>query len=319
MKKIIMLLAFALLTACSGPSSVSTLTPDTSNNEDPSIIKVGDKYYMAWFSTSSGYADLWMVEGDGTSWSQPRQITEGEGQEFYPTLAYDNGTFHLSFFRIDPETRIANVWYARSADGIIWEEEQITDSPATDWTPRVMAHDGTVYIVWTSNRSGNRDIFITKNSGDGWATPQQLTNSPLEEDFPYLAFINDEFYLTWSQFEQKEDHPFGGTGSKILLSKSDNPIIWPEFKVMSDESREASDTLPTIYNDGTSTYLMWTSSYRNSDGDIVRKRLGSPFYQYITKLSYPNYSASSTGDITVWAADPEDDGKNKVIQFQAGF
>jgi len=319
MKKFILLIATLLLTACSGQSKNIVLTPDTSNNENPSIIQVDNQYYIVWSSTSSGNSDIWITNGDGKTWDNPIQITTDLNQDYYPSLTHKDGVFHLSFFRMDNKTKTTNIWYAKSEDGTNWKEEQITNTNATDWTPRILAHENTLYIVWTSNISGNRDIFITTNDGSGWSKAQQLTNSKLEEDFPYLAFIDGEFYLAWSQFKANEEGAFGSDDSKILVSHSNNPKIWPNSKIISDEKKPSSDTLPAIYSNNGNTYITWTSTYKNKEGDIVRKKINGVFYEYLTKNPYPDYSATTTGNAIVWVSDPENDGINHIINFQEGF
>ena len=284
------------------------------NEEDPSIIKVNDAYYVTWYSDRSGNPDIWLRTGNGSDWSSPELIISSPDDDFYPSLAYD-GLFHMSFFRIDAVTRVADVWYASSSDAADWKEEMITTAGTTDWVPRILSRNGIVYLVWASDRSGNFDIYLSFNDGSGWSEPVQITDDALEDSFPHLSVIGNKLFLAWSRFN-KSGGLYGGPNSRILLSHSEDGVSWSDPEVISDESAVATDVFPMIYSKGDESYVVWTNDLKDPYGDIVRREIGSPAYEYLTNNPFPDYSAYVAGDYMVWVVDPDKKGINRDIYIK---
>jgi hypothetical protein len=67
----------------------------------------------------------------------------------------------------------------------------------------IRALDGSYYLVFISDRTGNHDLWIT-SSGDGiaWTPPVQITGSPDEDLYPNLLQTEDgAYHLVWHRFE----------------------------------------------------------------------------------------------------------------------
>lgn len=67
----------------------------------------------------------------------------------------------------------------------------------------IRALDGSYYLVFISDRAGNRDLWITR-SGDGiaWTPPVQITTSAHEDLYPSLLQTPDgAYHLVWHRFE----------------------------------------------------------------------------------------------------------------------
>jgi predicted GH43/DUF377 family glycosyl hydrolase len=284
------------------------------NDEDPTIVKSNGIYNVAWFIDRSGNPDIWMIKGDMSEWSDPQAIITSPNDEFYPTLVY-NGMFHMSYFRIDAVTRVADVWYASSSDAVDWEEERVTDMNTADWVPRIFFYNDNTYIVWASDRSGNHDIYLTSNSGSGWSEPVQITDDALEDNFPHISVIGNKMYLVWSRFD-KSGGLYGGPTSRILLSYSEDGASWSDPEIISDESVVATDVFPTIYSRDNESYVVWTSSLGDPYGDIVQWSFNSQTYEYLTNNPFPDYSPYVAGDYMVWVVDPDKTGVNRDIYIK---
>ncbi|MBW8011696.1 MAG: exo-alpha-sialidase [Chloroflexi bacterium] len=147
------------------------LTFSDSGAEDPSIFQGQDGYiYIAWMDRAGqNEAHLWYAKSlDGQSWSDPVQITQNmPGDHFYVTfLQAADGSFYAAWF----STRSGNfdIWLSHSNDGLNWSAmQQMTTFSGWDWAPALLqTTDGTLWLAYSSDSSGNRDIWMLY-SGDG--------------------------------------------------------------------------------------------------------------------------------------------------------
>ena len=151
------------------PDSASGATSSTNstlwNNEDPALLRVAGSMLLVFKSNRTGGSHLFSRIGSASSatqWGPAAQITDSSGEDNYPTLATcgSPGKIALAWFRINATSRVADIWFARSADGgRSWgSPQQLTNEPSTDWVPRMSFDDasGTLYLVWASSRRSSR-------------------------------------------------------------------------------------------------------------------------------------------------------------------
>ena len=87
----------------------------------------------------------------------------------------------------------------------------------------IRALDGTFYLVFISDRSGNADLWITSSAdGAAWTAPVQITTSGDEDFYPTLLQSPDgTFHLIWHRFEAQT------TGqSHIYYRTTKTPLNW---------------------------------------------------------------------------------------------
>jgi hypothetical protein len=113
----------------------------------------------------------------------------------------------------------ADLWYKTSSDrGATWSPAtRVTLDPAADLDPAVTgAADGTLWVVWASDRSGNSDIWY-KTSSDGgatWSDAAQLTTDPSSDSQPGITQTSDgTLWVVWAS---------GRSGSSDVWYKSSN-------------------------------------------------------------------------------------------------
>jgi hypothetical protein len=135
-------------------------------------------------------------------------------------------------------------------------------SPAKDEDPCVLlARDGSIYIVWFSDRGGNSDIYLTRTSdGVEWMPPVRITTS-IHGDF-YPQLIQDDagvFHLTWFRWEAY----FRG---HIWYSRSENGITWDSTaEVQVTTTDNVDDWVPVITQAGNGTLVIYfVSAVRSS-------------------------------------------------------
>jgi hypothetical protein len=292
-------LVLALAAACGPPRQTFDAAPVGADpvqiasegecDEDASVVRTQDGRFRAvWWSKRNGQVDLFTrVSDDGITWTDEKAITNDLVEDYYPSLIQSrDGTFHLAWFRLVRNPVRKDIWYARSQDGRTWTRPVRISTTGVDWAP-VMYEDsfGLVWIVWSSARSGNRELY-TVRSGDGgrtWSHFIRLTESPEEDDFPaVLAGPNDERTLAWTRYAHgsKQDDYYRDGSAEVVTATSKDGLHWsaPITQSPPDPDNGYLDMLPWLFGDkdGRHTYLAWTSSRPSVRGAIVVRELTSP-------------------------------------------
>lgn len=172
------------------------------NANDPSVIKVGNTYYMYMTISESDLLDRIYVSTstDGLTWTTPSKVldkgnfTWNSRYVARPTVIYDNGTFKMWFDTTngsnfsDPVINI-NVGYATSSNGLDWQvhPEMVFQGYAANDVKKIQntfvmliqgAWEGTHIatspdgIVWTK-----QGTLIPPDSGNSSSIPGHLTPS----------------------------------------------------------------------------------------------------------------------------------------------
>ena len=159
-------------------------------NEDPSIILARDgRFYVAWSAKQRGRVDLFISSSaDGRVWSEERRIHDIAAEDYNPALMQSrDGRFHLVWCQLQRKEGRTDVWYTTSKDGKVWDKPKSITNRGIDWAPTIYEDNkGTLRILWSSRRSGSRDIWVTRSldGGKTWLAPDQVTRSSEEDDFP---------------------------------------------------------------------------------------------------------------------------------------
>lgn len=310
-----------------GPAPVSQQPGD---NEDPTLIMGQDRqFYVVWSAKRGRAANLFMrMSRDGKIWSDERRIPDGAGENFYPSLAQSrDGIFHLAWFRLERAAGRRDIFYANSPDGRTWSRPTAITNEGKDWAPTLYADAlGVLWIVWSSGRTGNRDLFTVRSDDNGrrWSAPQPITNSPEEDDFPHaLANPQGDRILVWTRYRAGSTlmNYFKDGSSEIVRAHSRDGITWLAPQVISpaDAENRYVDFLPHVFSDGEGRrfYVSWTSARPGPEGGILVRDLApnSPVLQLTTK-ERSGYSgkivatAQPSGYLMAWTGR---DGKLKIF------
>jgi len=144
---------------------------------------------------------------------------------------------------------------------ITWSpEDQLTTDPEIDWKPCgthfLQATNETIWVVWTSNRTGNDEIFY-KNSSDGgstWSNDTQLTNYTESDDSPsIMQAANGSIWVVWTR-EIMEPYQW----DLYYTTSNDDGATW------SNDTRLTNDTnfdmAPSITQTANGTiWVVWQS------------------------------------------------------------
>jgi len=270
----------------SGPVRVSR---NAEADEDPSVVLARDgRFYVVWSSKQSGRVDLYMSSSaDGRNWSEARRVYDGSAEDYYPALLQTrDDVFHLVWCQLQRKEGRTDVWYMRSRDGRRWDKPMSITNRGIDWAPVIYEDTrGVLRILWSSRRTGNREIWATRSvdGGKTWLAPDQQTRSSEEDDFPHaLQTPSGEHHLVWTRYRRGsamlELHR--DRTSDVVLATSRDGINWSEPVVSSfaDPDNKYVDILPFVFQDldRRQVYLSWTSGRTGPRGDILARSISAP-------------------------------------------
>ena len=213
------------------------------------------------------------------------------------------GDFHLVWCQLQRKEGRTDVWYTASRDGRTWDKPQSITNRGIDWAPTIYEDaKGVLRILWSSRRSGSRDIWMTRSldGGKTWLSPDQVTRSSEEDDFPHaLQASSGEHYLVSTRYRRGsamlELHK--DRSSDVVLATSRDAVVWsaPVVSSFGDSDNKFVDILRQVFQDPDKgqVFVSWTSGRTGARGDILARSVTSPSSQVfqLTRSDTSDYSA----------------------------
>jgi hypothetical protein len=206
--------AFILLGATAAlpsPFAVSWLDHDTrlTTYTDfdgiSSLMQADDgKIWVAWTKCiGTEYSIYYKTSSDsGATWSNEKALTTSPEIDSSPSI-YQTATGTVWLVWSSKRTGSYDLYYKTSSDrGATWSNDtRLTTDPADDLSPSIMeTATGTVWVVWSSSRTGNYDLYC-KTSSDGgatWTNDTGLTAHVGQDKLPSILQADDgRIWLVW--------------------------------------------------------------------------------------------------------------------------
>src|SRR5262249_26050405 len=142
--------------------------------------------------------------------------------------------------------------------GIVVTRLELGNGSGTDDDPSLLrAKDGSYYLVFLSDRSGNSDLWVTHSSdGEQWSPPQQITTNPDNDVYPTLLQTSDGmFHLSWSVFATSPPYT-----QHLYYAESADGLTWPVGSQTPLTVGLVGDRSPSMILVGTSELRIYFSS-----------------------------------------------------------
>lgn len=204
------------------------------------------------------------------TWTDPMQITDDSGEptpfwDVDPSVAEDASGKIWVVWAGDRVLAQYDVFRKTSTDGgLSWGGlSSLTSNESLDTSPEIFqASDGMLWLVWSSDRTDNNEIFYrtSPNLGGWWAAPQQLTNDPRSDTKPSIT--EDMAGRIWIVWQRKV-----ASSRQVILCKTYNGISWdPETTLIQDPADTNMNPAVAKLDNG-SISLVWVSN-RTGNYDI---------------------------------------------------
>lgn len=168
------------------------------------------------------------------------------------TVAWFTLIFNLIILSIQP------------AQALDWSiDTRLTEDLQWDASPSV-AHtsDGKIWVVWTSSRTGNNEIFYKIYDGSVWSSETQLTNDPDRDISPCVIEANDgKIWVAWNTYRSSLDYD--------IYYKVFDGISWSSDTQLVTELQDDNNPSITQTADG-KIWTVW-SSVRTGNPEIFYK------------------------------------------------
>ena len=132
-------------------------------NDEAAIISGNKTHLVAvWHSDVSGNLDIWYAIYNGSSWSNPIQLTTDINQDEWPYVALLSNNRILVAWSSNRTDGRWEIWYKIYSNGVWSEDKQLTtDSNNYDYSPAFTElPDGTISIIWSNETIGSNTSNI---------------------------------------------------------------------------------------------------------------------------------------------------------------
>ena len=181
-------------------SDATQLTTDPQYDFHPAIMQANDTaIWVVWDSDRNLHdLDLYYKVFNGSSWSSDMQLTaDPTADDYEPSIMQViGGMVWVVFSKFIPLDDIDEDIYYKLFNGTLWSNDiRLTWDPGADLRPSVtQASNGTIWIVWESDRNGH-DWNIYHKVFDTYWTPDTKLTTHLSDDFrPSITHAENPFY-----------------------------------------------------------------------------------------------------------------------------
>jgi len=201
------------------------------------------------------------------SWQQPKELVNSDGEDgLSRMLKLDNGEIWLVWM----SNREGNneIYLKKQLNDGKWTDTvNLTNNPSDDRMPFLFQDNSDcVWLLWTTNRKGNFDIYYQIYSKGKWSTPKPLTYSHHWDEYATGCSTNSgQIWITWNSYQCGNDDIYYVYGDEKSLK---GPV-----RVTKDK---AEDRFPFVFqsNDG-KIWIFWSSD-RDGNWEIYFKRYSPP-------------------------------------------
>ena len=239
----------------------------TSKRKDAYSANQNESY---WNEKDGWDEDVYKIEKNGTSWTQPAQLPEpinSHDNDFGTSFSGDGQNMVYVACNRDDGVGSCDL-YTLTLEGETWSNPvnmgNVVNSKEWDSQP-TMSADGTT-IIFSSDReggAGNADLYITtKNRFGDWGAASNLgsvINTPYTEKSPFLSPDGKTLYFT------SDGHP-GHGGLDLFISVNENGKWSEPINLGKPLNSENDDAYFTIGGSGEVGYF--SSSRKGGFGDL---------------------------------------------------
>jgi hypothetical protein len=278
------------------------------NQSNPSVAAWSGGVHVVWEDQGDGDADIYYRRFNGTDWEPEQEISNDSSNEpqLNPVIAAENGLVYVVWE--DQGDGDADIYYRRF-NGTDWEPEQeISSDSGSEWqeTPSISVEDKKVYVVWSDNEGGDKDIYFRYLNVTQWETEMEISTdeSGEEQGFPSIAVENGVSHIVWQDWEDGDSDIFYRRGRiKDFTSPESHagPVLpyWrttPSFSVpwtATDDYSLFNITLYFRYSPDNSSWSEWKDWGHDdsitgtaADGDFAfGASYGDGYYEFATVAS----------------------------------
>ena len=217
----------------------------------PSMSQTADgRIWVAWTRSVIGdFSIVYQTSSDlGVSWSPETVLTMDTGVDAYPSIFQDvDGSIWVVW--ASDRTGSYDLFYKISSDGgLTWSDaNRLTTDQSDDLRPAVIQTvNGSIWVVWASDRTGGFDLFYKVSSDGGltWSIANRLTTNATHDKLPSIIQTSDgSIWISWSSDRFGVYEIFYKTYSNLSWSNETRLTVDPNIDMNPSILQTLDDTI----------------------------------------------------------------------------
>jgi hypothetical protein len=159
----------------------------------PSITETLDgDLWLVWSRQRTGSDEIYYMVFDGASWSEPARLTRDQSTNLDPCVVQTPDGVIWVVWSSDREDGNLEI-YCQTLDGFVWSSvSRLTVDSGCDTSPQLVSMgDGTLWLMWVSDRSGYSSIYHKVFDGLSWSDDMMLVDSDGDSECPSATRAED--------------------------------------------------------------------------------------------------------------------------------
>ncbi len=225
--------------------------------------------------------DIYCRYFDGTSWQPMFAVTVDSANDYRPAMASDSNGIAWVTWVSERYQYNRNIYVKRyNPSSGHWEGlYRITSNPAQDQDPKIAVDgSGTVWVIWTTWRNGNTDIYESHYDGTSWSNARAVVSDSNRDEHPALVVDRDgHLWCIWQS---------NRTGDWEIWAKYYKNGAWRDSMIISNNP--GRDILPCAVTDDSGYIVVLWQSNRDGNWNIYSSRLFSDLVEPEVQVILPN-------------------------------
>jgi len=251
------------------------LSNNTGYSINPDVAVWGENAYVVWAddTPSPGHPEIYFRKSTdgGATWPAVKRLTNNAGSSTFPSLAVLGPKIYVVWQddTPDPVNGNSEIFFKKSTDGgATWlATRRLTNYEGGSAHPAVAVSGANVYVIWSDESPGNRDIHFRRSTdyGETWQDTARLTNSPNDTSRPDIAADGANVYAVWYDWYAPDPANYD-----VYFRKSEDfGVYWPAARRLTTNAGDSS--VPEIAVDGENVFVAWFDFSTGDDAEIYFK------------------------------------------------
>ena len=199
---------------------------------------------------SFNYATEWVSIPD-------TRLTWGDSQDIAPSITQaQDGRIWIVWHSFEFDATNLEIFYKIYNESATFQwspANKLTTNSSTDKTPSIATAGNDIWVVWSSNRDGNDEIYYKIYNGTFWTPDTRLTTNSSVDEFPSIMQDNTgDIWVVWSSNRDGNDE---------IYYKIYNGTSWtPDIRLITNPNSDWDPSI-TQAQDG----KIWVAWVRDED------------------------------------------------------
>jgi len=288
------------------------ISSKATNDMYPGTVSEGSsRFWIAFERWAHLNGDIYCRYYDGSAWQSTFAVTTDSANDYHPEMATDSTGRAWVVWTSERWEYNRNI-YVKNYNPVSghWENlYRLTSNPSQDQDPKIVVDgSGIVWVIWTTWRNGNPDIYESHFDGTVWSNARAVITDSSRDEHPSLVVDRDGFL--WCLWQSDRG------GDWEIYAKYYKNGAWRDSSLVSGNA--ARDIFPVgTADDSGNVWIVWQSN-RSGNWDIYTSRVFSDLVDPQVTVRIPNGGESwviGATDTICWSASDNVGLDSLVVEY----